>query len=204
MKLVLATQNQHKIEEITQILKHPELELLSLADFSLAPDIKEDGNSFKENAYLKAHQVAQLTGEIAMADDSGLVVDALDGAPGIYSARYAGENATDMDNNQLLLKQMAEISVNKRQAHFYCVIAIVKPDGESFFAEGKCEGLIATSPKGEHGFGYDPLFIIPQYDKTFAELGPTIKNQISHRSKALSGAREIILSLLSYSQPVLM
>ncbi len=197
MKLVLATQNQHKITEITQILKYPGLELLSLTDFSLAPDIKEDGDSFRENAYLKAHQVTQLTGETALADDSGLEVTALNGAPGIYSARYAGEAATDIDNNQLLLKQMAEIPQNKRQARFCGVIAIVKPNGESFFAKGACEGLIATSPKGEHGFGYDPLFTIPKYNKTLAELGPAIKNQISHRAKALSAAREIILSLLA-------
>jgi XTP/dITP diphosphohydrolase len=200
MKLVLATQNQHKITEISQILKHPKLELLSLADFSLNPDIKEAGDSFRDNAYLKAYHIAQLTGEIAMADDSGLEVAALDGAPGIYSARYAGEGATDTDNNQRLLKQMAKIPSNMRQARFCCVIAIVKPNGESFFAEGKCEGLIAAAPKGEHGFGYDPLFIIPQYNKTLAELGPVVKNQLSHRAKALSYASEVILSLLSHQK----
>ncbi len=196
MKLVLATQNKHKIQEISQILKHPKLQLPSLADFSLEVDIKEDGNTFKENAYIKASQVAKLTGEVAMADDSGLEVDALGGAPGIYSARYAGEDATDEQNNQYLLKQMQDIPQNKRRARFVCVMAIVTPEGESFYARGTCEGLIAKEPKGTHGFGYDPLFIIPEYNKTLAELGPQIKNQISHRAQALDKSKKIILSLI--------
>jgi XTP/dITP diphosphohydrolase len=195
MKLVLATQNQHKIQEINQILVHPQLELLSLKDLSLKPDIREDGDTFQQNAYLKAYHVAKLTGEITLADDSGLEVNALGGAPGVYSARYAGENATDKQNNRYLLKQMQGIPPSKRQARFCCVIAIVKPDGESFYAEGLCEGVIALSPKGKHGFGYDPLFIIPQYNKTLAELGPKTKNQISHRANALIQAKEIILNL---------
>lgn len=192
MKLVLATQNKHKLQEIRQILKQPGLQLLSLADFSLEADIKEDGKTFRENAYLKASQVARLTGEIAMADDSGLEVDALGGAPGVYSARYAGEDATDEQNNRYLLKQLHGIPPDKRQGRFVCVIAIVTPEGESFYTEGTCEGLIAKQPKGTHGFGYDPLFIIPKYNKTLAELGPKIKNRISHRAQALDKAGKII------------
>jgi XTP/dITP diphosphohydrolase len=193
MKLVLASQNPHKIREISQILAHPRLQLLTLRDFALRADIKEDGESFRQNAYLKAQAVARLTGEIALADDSGLEVAALGGAPGVYSARYAGEGATDEENNQHLLKQMQGIPPGRRQARFRCVIAIVKPGGESFYAEGICEGLIAQRPKGKHGFGYDPLFIVPRYNKTMAELGPGVKNQISHRAQALIQARKIIL-----------
>jgi XTP/dITP diphosphohydrolase len=195
MKLVLASQNRRKLAEISQILKHPHLQLLSLNDFSLEVDIIESGKTFKQNAYLKASEVARLTGEIALADDSGLEVKALGGAPGIYSARYAAAGASDEQNNLYLLQQLQGIPFNRRQARFCCVIAIVKPTGESLYTRGICNGFIAPYPKGEHGFGYDPLFIIPKYNKTLAELGPEIKNKISHRAIALNRAKALILKL---------
>ncbi len=196
MKIALATLNKHKIAEIREILGCCGIELLSLYDCGLQPNIIEDGASFKENAYIKAAEVAKLTGEIALADDSGLLVDALDGSPGIYSARYAGDKATDEENNRYLLKRMQDVPKKRRTARFCCVIAIVTPDNKAYYAEGFCEGLIAREPAGNTGFGYDPLFIIPKYNKSLAQLGADIKNSISHRYHALMEAKKIISSLL--------
>ena len=197
MKLVLATRNKGKIAEIKEILADFQaIELLSLADFPDLPKIEETGTTFKENAILKAKTIAKLTGYLTLADDSGLTVEYLNGAPGVYSARYAGENATDAENNAKLLKALAGVPWEKRKAAFVCVIALCWPQGECYTCEGRCEGIIALEPKGNYGFGYDPLFYVPAYGKTMAELGPEIKNQISHRAMALKALIPLLEKIL--------
>ena len=197
MKLVLATRNKGKIAEIKEILADFQaIELLSLADFPDLPKIEETGTTFKENAILKAKTIAKLTGYLTLADDSGLTVEYLNGAPGVYSARYAGENATDAENNAKLLKALEGVPWEKRKAAFVCVIALCWPQGECYTCEGRCEGIIALEPKGNYGFGYDPLFYVPAYGKTMAELGPEIKNQISHRAMALKGLKPLLEKIL--------
>jgi len=193
MKLVIATNNRNKIREIRdKFADISSLELIPLNDFPDPPEVIEDGNSFRENAYKKARDIASYTGSPSMADDSGLAVDALHGRPGIYSARYGGDSATDADRNRMILEEMRGIPIERRGARFICVIAIVFPDGRSFFAEGSCEGVIAETMKGGHGFGYDPIFYLPGHGKTMAELPLQEKNRISHRAKALEAAREIL------------
>ncbi|WP_456324713.1 XTP/dITP diphosphatase [Desulfonauticus submarinus] len=184
MKIVLATTNKGKIQEIKKLLQGYDLTLLSLKDFKLGP-IPETGKTFKENALLKARTVSEKTGEMALADDSGLVVPYLNGEPGVYSARYSGDNATDAQNNAKLLKKLKNTSLKDRQAFFICVIALWTPAGKHFWVEGKWEGFIATHPKGEHGFGYDPIFVDKQTGLHAAQLSLEQKNKISHRAKAL-------------------
>jgi XTP/dITP diphosphohydrolase len=167
----------------------------SLEDFPEIPEIVEDGTTFKENALKKASMVAQYTGFLTIADDSGLEVDYLGGAPGIYSARFAGEPKSDRRNNQKLLKLMQGVPMDKRTARFRCVIAIVTISGENYITEGVCEGIIAKEPHGEGGFGFDPLFYLPEYKKTMAELDAREKNRISHRAKAFQGAVSILKTL---------
>ena len=197
MKLVLATRNKGKIAEIKEILADFQaIELLSLADFPDLPKIEETGTTFEENAILKAKTIAKLTGYLTLADDSGLTVEYLNGAPGVYSARYAGENATDAENNAKLLKALAGVPWEKREAAFVCVIALCWPQGECYTCEGRCEGIIALEPKGNYGFGYDPLFYVPAYGKTMAELEPEIKNQISHRAMALKALIPLLEKIL--------
>jgi len=193
--LIVATRNPGKLREILQVLG-PGIDLKSLADFPEIPDILEDGDTFEANAVKKAHTVARHTGRPALADDSGLEVDALDGAPGIYSARFAGEGATDQTNNARLLHLLDGIPEKKRTARFRCAIAIATPDGTVRTAEGCCEGRILHSPRGSGGFGYDPLFLLPERGLTFSELSPEEKNRISHRERALRAARPLILEIL--------
>lgn len=192
MDVVIATKNQNKIEEIKQILKDTEFRVISSNELKDLPDVVEDGLTFEENARKKALSIAKLTGRLTLADDSGLEVDALNKRPGVYSARYAGEDATPQENNKKLLKELKNVPVKKRTARFVCVIAIARPSGKVSIAEGKCEGMIAKELRGQEGFGYDPLFIIPEHNKTFAELGSDVKNQISHRAIALKKATEIL------------
>ncbi len=194
--IVLATKNKGKVAEFKEMLRDYPVQILSICDFDKEFNIVEDGESFAENALKKARVIAEETGYMAVADDSGLEVDALDGKPGIYSARFAGENATDKDNNDKLLKLLHGIEREGRTARFQCAIALIPPQGDSYVFEGKCEGLIGFRLQGEAGFGYDPLFIIPAYGKTFAELGSDIKNTISHRAKAMQKAKEVIISLV--------
>lgn len=201
MKLLIATKNKGKIKEIQEKFSSLQgISLLSIEDaeeeFGYLPDIIEDGTTFVENALKKARELSRLTGLPSMADDSGLVVDALDGEPGVYSARYAGEDATDSDRNALLLEKMKDVPFGKRQARFVCVIAIVLPTKGEYLTEGTCEGEIALEPKGTHGFGYDPIFYLPEYSKTMAELPLEIKNTLSHRARALDKAAEILNSLM--------
>ncbi|MBI1910441.1 MAG: XTP/dITP diphosphatase [Deltaproteobacteria bacterium] len=185
MKIVLATKNRGKAEEMKKILKGLEVELFTLEDFPPMELPPEHGSTFTENALVKARFVASRTNTISLADDSGLEVDALGGSPGIYSARYAGENASDEDNNKKLLGELKGLPPEKRTARFKCVISLVSPEGTEVTFEGSFEGVIADAPKGENGFGYDPLFFIPSEGKTSAELPSEKKNEISHRGQAL-------------------
>jgi XTP/dITP diphosphohydrolase len=181
--IVLATRNSGKIREFRQLLKNFPVEIKGLNDFGPIPEVEEDGATFDDNAYKKALFTAKALGLPAMADDSGLVVEALRGKPGVKSARYAGEKATDKDNIDKLLGEMR--GKDNRQAAFECVISIAVPSGPALTYEGRCEGEITREPKGESGFGYDPIFFYPQYGKTFAELNSDEKNSVSHRGKAL-------------------
>lgn len=186
MKFVLASSNQKKIKELRAILSNimADAEVITLAEAGITDDIVEDGDSFAANALIKA-RVAASTGNIGIADDSGLTVEALGGEPGIYSARYAGEHGNDEANNKKLLENMK--GIKNRRAAFVCSIACVFPDGsEPIVAEGKVEGEILESPRGESGFGYDPLFWSPLLEKTLAEAQPEEKNAISHRANALA------------------
>ena len=192
MDLVIATSNQHKLKEFKAILKGFPLTILSLKDFPDIPAVVEDGKSFYENALKKALTVARHTDKITVADDSGIEVDALDGKPGVYSARFAGEDATDEANNTKLLKELEGVSSDKRGACFTCVLVIAQPDGETAFVEGACRGTIIHEARGEYGFGYDPLFLVPEYDKTFSEITPEEKNKISHRARALEKLLKIL------------
>ncbi len=188
MTLVIATTNPGKLVEIRDMLKKYPVNIKSLADFGPTPPVEEDGETFDENAYKKASFVSKILGLPALADDSGLVVDALDGAPGIFSARYAGENATDEQRYTKLLEEME--GINNRQAAFECVISIAVPTGPALTYEARCEGLIAQAPSGEHGFGYDPVFYYPPLKKTFAQLTREEKSRVSHRGKALQELRD--------------
>ena len=192
MKLVLATRNQNKIREITDKFSDlNEAILLSLDEFPGAPEVIEDGTTFEENALKKARAICDFTGLPVLADDSGLAVDALDGRPGVYSARYGGEGLTDTERNIKLLEEMENIVIG-RTAHFICVIAIVFPDGSEYTAEGRCSGEIITEMRGTEGFGYDPLFFLHSFNKTMAQIPLETKNKISHRALALDRAAEIL------------
>lgn len=195
MKIVLATRNMGKLKEIKEILRGLDLDILSLNDFPEVPPIIENGKTFKENALKKARFVSRYFNTPALADDSGLEVDALGKRPGIFSARYAGENATDEENNRKLIEELKGLPLEKRQARYQCVIAIVFSSDNEEVVEENCNGLIALEPKGSSGFGYDPLFYVPEYGKTMAELPPDIKNRISHRGKALAKLKKKLKSI---------
>ena len=183
MRLLVATKNSGKIQEIAQILSPLGIEVVSQGDTDINVDIEETGSTFQENALIKARAVAMMCDEPVLADDSGLCVEALDGAPGIHSARYAGSDASDMDKIQKLLGELE--GVKNRRAKFVCVMAMVFPDGEELTASGEVSGSITTQIKGEGGFGYDPIFYADELKKTFAEAGEDEKNRVSHRSRAL-------------------
>lgn len=185
-EVVIATNNAHKLEEISAILNDFDCKIYSLKDVDLAGiEIVEDGHTFEHNALIKARTIAKATNMVAVADDSGLEVDALGKKPGVYSARYAGENATDEQNREKLVKAMKNVPMSQRTGRFVSAIAVVFPSGKEFVVRGTCEGTIAFEEKGENGFGYDPLFIVNQYNKTFGELPSSIKNSISHRANSL-------------------
>ncbi len=198
MKFILATHNKGKILEFRKLISLPEIEIISMDDISRIRGLKieEDGETFKENAVKKALIVAKGSGYPAIADDSGLVVYALGGLPGVYSARFAGENASDLKNNLKLLKEME--GIEDRRAAFICIIAVALPDGRIFTYEGKCEGIITKKLIGEKGFGYDPLFYYPPLNKTFAQMDMDEKNRISHRAKAIQNLKRDIPCILSY------
>jgi len=181
IQLVLATYNKGKSQEIKKLLKDSPVQIKDLTDFGPIPPVVEDGATFDDNAYKKASFTARVLGLPSIADDSGLVVPALNGEPGIFSARYAGENATDQQNCTKLLEQMK--GVNDRKASFVCVVSIAIPTGPALTYEAQCDGIIAETPSGGSGFGYDPIFFYPPKNKTFAELTADEKNEVSHRGK---------------------
>ncbi len=189
-EIVLATGNRDKVREFRGMLSRSGLDLtvLSLADFPSLPPVPENGKTFSENASRKALLTARATGKLALGDDSGIEVDALAGRPGIYSARFAGERATDKDNNDKLLALLRNVPERRRQARFVCLIALANPEKIIDIAEGSCAGTIVMKPRGGGGFGYDPLFQPIEYQKTFAELPPDVKNRISHRARAFEKA----------------
>ena len=195
MEIVVATKNKGKIKEIKEVLKGIDAEILSIDEIGLEIEVEEDGRTYSENAAKKAVEVAKRTRKTALADDSGLEIDALNGKPGINSSRFAGVDADDRERNLKILEMMKDVPHEKRGARFRCVIAIAEPNGKSYTCEGVCEGEIAESIRGDKGFGYDPIFIIPEYGKTFGELGPEVKDKISHRAKALKKAVEVLMSL---------
>jgi XTP/dITP diphosphohydrolase len=197
-KLLIATRNSGKTEEIRSLLKGVELDVVSLRDFPEIDTVEETGGTYEKNALLKCITYARESGLWALADDSGLEVDALDGAPGVFSARYGGTEATDADRVDLLLSRLSEISDDRRSARFRCFAAIADPDANVIkIAEGTCEGRIARAPRGNNGFGYDPVFIPVGYDVTFAELPAEEKDRISHRAIAMRKIREFLQQLSS-------
>ena len=198
MRCVLATKNRHKCDEIAAILDAAGLgtsRLSTLLDFADVEPAAETGSTFLENARIKALHAARATGEIALADDSGLVVDTLDGAPGVHSARYAGPEASDGDRIRKLLDALAGVPDASRTAHFVCAMILAQGDDILAEAEGTCQGVITTAPRGDSGFGYDPVFYVPEYGKTMAELGSAIKNRISHRARAVRALADRLAQL---------
>ncbi len=189
-KVIIATRNDGKIAEIKRILRVPALEFVTYRDLREWPKVEERGTSFFENALIKAKALVDEFGMAAVADDSGLEVDALGGAPGIRSARYAGDLADDRANNEKLLRELEGVDISRRTARFRCVAVYVDPEGRVIKAEGAVEGRIGFEPRGKAGFGYDPLFIPDGYDKTLAELGPDVKDKISHRAKAFGRLKD--------------
>ena len=189
MRLVVATKNPGKVRELQALLSDLPLELLTADGMA---EVEETGSTFAENAELKARAATEWSGAWALADDSGLEVDALGGRPGIHSNRFAGPNTTEADRNRALLKLLADTPPEQRTARYRAAIAITAPDGRIWVVDGACEGRIIDEPRGEHGFGYDPHFLLPDYGKTMAELDPALKNRISHRGRALAAARPIL------------
>jgi XTP/dITP diphosphohydrolase len=199
-ELLIATGNKGKFAEIKELLKDVVEIFYSLEDFPSLPEVIEDGDTFEENALKKGRSTAAVAGKPVLADDSGLEVECLGGAPGVYSARYAGEKADDSANIDKLLKAVAHIPDVKRYAAFRCVVALCFPDGRCHTFSGSLKGSILKEPRGDGGFGYDPLFLVPEYQKTLAELPMEVKNTISHRGKALSELKHF-LSLLNGAGP---
>jgi len=197
MQIVLATNNEDKIREIKNLLDDLPVTVLTADDFLEFPDPEETGQTFEENAVLKAKEIAEFCDMAALADDSGLEVDALDGAPGVYSSRYAGEDVTYADNNRKLLKELEGVPSEKRTARFRCVIAICWEDGTVQTVEGAADGFITEDSVGMKGFGYDPVFFYPPENKRFAEMTLEEKNLVSHRGKALQNARTLIIERIN-------
>ena len=191
-KLLLATNNEAKVREYRDLLRDLAFELVTSAELGMINIVNEVGESLEENARLKAMALAAQSQLLALADDSGLEVDALGGEPGRLSARYAGEKASDRDRISHLLAKLEGVPWERRSARFRCVIAIATPEGKVDFCHGECSGLIALEPKGENGFGYDPVFYIPQLNRTMAELSPEVKNRVSHRGKAARQASRLL------------
>lgn len=184
-QIVLGSRNRKKIGEIAELFAPHGIELIGVSEFPDVPDVVEDGDSFAANAAKKATEVAKRLNQWVIAEDSGLCVDALGGAPGIYSARYAGEHGADDENNEKLLRELQAVPVERRTAYYVCYAVLSDPTGQvRLSSEGRCGGRILTSYHGEHGFGYDPLFLVPEFHKTFGQLSPVVKRHVSHRAKA--------------------
>lgn len=194
-KLIFATGNEGKMKEIRMIMADTGIEVLSMKEAGIQADIVEDGTTFEENAVIKAKAIAELSGLPAMADDSGLEVDYMDKAPGVYSARFLGEDTSYRIKNQYIIDQLAGVTGEDRSARFVCAIALVLPDGRELLTRATIEGIIAEEERGSEGFGYDPIFYVPEYGKTTSELTPEEKNVISHRGKALQQMKQKIEEL---------
>ncbi len=199
LELLIATKNQGKLREIRDLLKDLDIKITSLADYPHCPEIIEDGKTFAQNALKKAATIAMYKRILVMGEDSGLEVKALGNRPGIYSARYAGPQATDRKNNLKLLRELKKVPLKKRQARYRCCAALVDADGIVEVVSGSCSGMITTKHFGKNGFGYDPLFLIPKYHQTFGQLPAEIKAKISHRAKALKKLRKALLKYLQRS-----
>jgi len=193
LEIIFASKNPGKIREIKDILKDLKVKILTLNDFLYLPEVKEDGRTFRENALKKAEFFSNFTGKICLADDSGLEIEYLKGKPGIFSSRW-GNN--DRERIQKILNLLKDVPEDQRKAKFVCVLVLFFPDGRRYIVEGECQGIITNCPRGNSGFGYDPIFLVPEYKKTFAEIGEEIKNKISHRAKALNQMIKIIHNLL--------
>lgn len=201
MRMVVASQNEHKIREIKEITERFGFEVVSRKDAGV-PDveIEETGTTFEENSYIKAYEIMKLCGEVTIADDSGIEADCLDGAPGVYSARYAGIDGDDEANNRKLVEMIKDFPYEERTGRFVSVITCVWPDGRKIVARGTVEGHIVLEEKGENGFGYDPLFVPEGFDITFGQFDPQAKNEISHRGRALESLSEQLEGLLGKEQ----
>jgi XTP/dITP diphosphohydrolase len=191
-KILIATRNKGKVNEIRDLVKDLPVEFLSLTDIAETADVVEDGKTFEENALKKARELARITGLVTLADDSGLCVDALDGRPGVLSARYAGETASDEEKCIRILEELHDVPDSKRTSRFVCVLALVDPNGEERIFGGACEGRIIHELRGTQGFGYDPIFLYEEAGRTFAEMDRQSKNQVSHRGRALTEFSEFL------------
>ena len=189
LEILIATNNLGKVKEIKDILDGRQIKILTMKDFPHLPKIEEDGKTYQENAFKKARKISEYSGKICLADDSGLEIEYLKEKPGIYSSRWGN---SDEERINKVLKLLENVPINKRNAKFVCAAVLVFPDGKIYKVKEECKGSITFDPKGESGFGYDPIFLVPEYNKTFAELGDKIKNRISHRSKAIRKMINII------------
>lgn len=184
-EIVIATKNEGKVKEFVDMLRPKGFRVLSLLDIDESLNVEETGTTFQENAILKAETIANMIGKPVIADDSGLAIDALNGEPGVYSARYAGKEKSDEKNMEKVLKKLKGVPMEERTARFHCVLAYARPNKETITVEGICEGKITQEPLGENGFGYDPIFYVPEKERTMAQLSKAEKNEISHRANAL-------------------
>ncbi|EGO86734.1 nucleoside-triphosphate diphosphatase [Clostridium botulinum C str. Stockholm] len=192
-KIIVASNNQHKIQEIKEILKEFDLDILSLKEAGINVDIEENGTTFAENAHIKASEIFKLVkGYMVLADDSGLMVDILNGEPGVYSARYSGEHGNDKKNNEKLLSKLNGVKFTERKAKFVCAMELIVDEDTIIDVQGEVEGYILEEERGVSGFGYDPLFYVPQFKKSMAEITPEEKNSISHRGKALKNLKKVL------------
>ena len=191
-EIIFATTNQNKVREVGMMCNNPDLKLLTLKDIGLDVDIVEDGSTFEENAIIKAKTIMKMTGKIALADDSGLEVDYLNGEPGIYSARYLGEDTPYSEKNADIIRRLEGVEGSDRSARFVCAMAVAFPDGRIRTCRGTIEGVIDYKEKGTNGFGYDPIVYVPEYGMTTGEIEPELKNSISHRGKALEQVKKIL------------
>ncbi len=196
MRLLIATHNRGKLIEYQELFAGLPLDLVTLDEVGIREDVEENGRSFAENARIKALAYAKQSRLLTLADDSGLEVDALNGEPGVYSKRYAGENVTDAERNEFLLDKLRDVPRGQRTARFQCAIAIARPDGEMWETSGTCEGEILFAPRGTHGFGYDPIFFFPTLGKTMAELSTEEKNRVSHRARAGEKAKLLLENVM--------
>lgn len=197
MQIIFATKNKGKIKEIQEILKTAPFEVVSMEEAGIDIDVVEDGETFEDNAIKKAVEIMELTGKVVLADDSGLEIDYLDKEPGVYSARYGGVDTPYHIKNQMLIDRLAGVPDAKRTARFVCVISAAFPSGEVVSTRGTIEGVIGYEERGENGFGYDPIFLVPEYQSTTAEMSMELKNKLSHRGKALCAMKDVLLEYLA-------